>query len=183
VGSCRSTYVSIPRINDSGNGHERGGSGHERDRDTKRQEQVYYLSVLGDRRLNLFSHHAMELRVVSEMQEKSDLEVRRAEVAKELRWGGQREPLARLIFDDDFSIDDHIERLSGERLAAIVYHHSDFAINLMPLRNQVALHRKSVDVLPISEAERAVNVAERIDDRARRRRLEKNVFTLVHLAR
>ena len=93
------------------------------------------------------------------------------------------EPLARLIFDDDFSIDDHVERLSGERLAAVINHHSDFAIDLMPLRNQVALHRERVDVLPISKVERAVNVAERIDDRARCRRLEKNVFTFVHPAR
>jgi hypothetical protein len=90
------------------------------------------------------------------------------------------EPLARLIFDDDFSIDDHVEGLPGERLAAVINHHSDLAIDPMSLRNQVALHRESVDVLPISKAERAVNVAERINDCARCRRFEEGITMLVH---
>jgi hypothetical protein len=77
-----------------------------------------------------------------------------------------------LFSDDDFLVDDHVDRLWGQRFAAVVRHEPDFSVDAAALGKQIAFHRETIDVLPIAKPKRSVNVAERVDDRAGRRGFE-----------
>ena len=114
------------------------------------------------------------------MEKKPNLEVRRTQVAEELRLRVRMKALSRLILDKHFLVDDHVKRLSSERLTAIVDHNGNFAIHPMPFGNEVAFHRKRIDVLAISKAQRAMDVAERIDDRSGDCSVEKVMSALFH---
>jgi len=83
---------------------------------------------------------------------------------------------SRLDLDDELFIDDHVERLPRQWLAAVVDHHSNFAVRAMTLGLQVALEGQCVDEFPVSKAELSVDVEERTDDRAGQVGLEQLVL-------
>jgi hypothetical protein len=121
----------------------------------------------------ILANHAAEFWLASEMQNKADLHDRRSEVAGELLGHSWMKMFGCLVLDDDSFVDDHVHCLSRKRLATVVDHHGNFAIDLVAFRNEIAFHRQRVYVLAISEAEDAVNVVKRANDRARYRFIEK----------
>ena len=57
------------------------------------------------------------------------------------------QPLAGLDLDDDSVVDDHVERLLRERLAAVVDHHTDLSGDMMSLGFEIALECEGIDML------------------------------------
>lgn len=94
------------------------------------------------------------------------------------------EVLRRFGLHDDLLIDDHIERLPGERLSPMIDHHADLTSNAMTLCHEVSFEGERVKVLPKSEAERSVNVIKDTDDGARQLFFDESVLASgVHFSR
>src|ERR1043166_9978685 len=83
------------------------------------------------------------------------------------------EALSRLVCENELLVDDHVDALSSEWLAAKVNHHVDFTIDLMALRHQVSFQRQRVDVFPKTKTELPVDVVKAADNRMSQALLEK----------
>jgi hypothetical protein len=115
----------------------------------------------------VLADYAMKVGLATEMQEQPDFEIRRTEIAEELKICRGMEMLGRLDLDDDLLVNDDVQRLSRERFAAIVHHHGDLAVYAMALGNEITLEGQRVDELPVPKPELAMHVAKGIEDRAR----------------
>src|SRR5262249_20628310 len=105
---------------------------------------------------SVLADQPFELGFATEVEQESDFEVSRTEVAEQLRGGGMK-ALRRLGFDNDLFVDDEVDYLSCECFALVVHHHSDLAIHAMPSRHELPLESAKVNQLTVAEAERAVD--------------------------
>jgi hypothetical protein len=69
-------------------------------------------------------------------------------------------------------VDDHIECLPSERFSAVVDHDGNFAMNFVSFGDELTFERQQVDVFPKTNAQRAVHLKKRSDDRVRQPLLE-----------
>lgn len=51
--------------------------------------------------------------------------------------------LGRLELDDELIVDDHVESLTRQRLAAMVDHHCHLTVDLVAFRHEIALERQA----------------------------------------
>src|SRR5262245_50177901 len=101
------------------------------------------------------------------MEQESDFEVGRTEVAEQLWSGSGMKAFRRLGFDNAFFADDEINYLPCECFALVIHHHSDLAINAVPPGHEFPLEGAKVNQFAVAETERAVHFAKRGDDAAR----------------
>ena len=99
------------------------------------------------------------------MEEHSSRQVGCPQVVEELASRVLLQVVGGHDLDHDAIVDDHVESLLT-KLPALV-HHSDpnFASDLVPSRQQLALESLEVKVLEEAVSERVVNLEERTDDR------------------
>ena len=91
--------------------------------------------------------------------------------------------LDRCVLDHDLLIDDHVQRLTSERLSATIDHDRDLSVDLVPLGDKISLERERMDELAVPESELAVYVSERIEDRPRERSFEQRPPLVVHVGK
>ena len=115
----------------------------------------------------------MESGLRSEMQEKSDLEGGRAQIAVDLPLGGPGEIGTGLDLHDDPVVHEHVEALGRERLPFVRDLDADFPAHAMSARAQLPFHRLDVHALQEPVSEDVVDLVERADDRVREIRFEK----------
>ena len=72
--------------------------------------------------------------------------------------------LRRLDFNDDLVVNDHVEDLPHERLAAKVHYHGNLARYMMSLRHQIALECRGVDRFSVTKPETAMYLVHRSDN-------------------
>jgi hypothetical protein len=128
----------------------------------------------------ILENHPLECCLWSEMEEKSHFEPRTTEVTEKLDLGGGLKFYSRLVLDYDFSIDHHVENLSGEWFAAKVDHDSHLAVHLMPFPDKVALHREAINQLAIAEAQLVVNFVKTPDNGTRGLRAKERSLVVAH---
>ena len=99
------------------------------------------------------------------MEEHTSRQARCAQIVEELASRVLLQFVGGHDLDHDAIVDDHVESLLT-KLPALV-HHSDpnFASDLVPSRQQLALESLEVKVLEEAVSERVVNLEERTDDR------------------
>ena len=107
----------------------------------------------------MLAENALKRCLASEMQQKSDLQIRRAETTEELKLSHRVSMFRRLVLDDDFLVDHHVHRLSRKRLASIVHHHRDFTVYAMAFCHEIPLEGEGIDVCLIPKAELSVYVS------------------------
>jgi hypothetical protein len=127
---------------------------------------------------SILEEDAVEAGLLSKMKDETDLEIGCRETSKELSLCIRIEGFARLAFNDDFVIDDHVHPLVGERFTAKVDHHRHFSLDFVPFCDEESLVRAGVEVLAEAEAERTMNLKEGIDDRRRDFRCRRGGFSV-----
>ncbi|MDQ2765807.1 MAG: hypothetical protein M3Y30_01510 [Gemmatimonadota bacterium] len=102
----------------------------------------------------------MDLRLTTEVKQETDLQVRGAQVAKELLRRGGMQLLRRFDLESELFIDDHVERLPGEWLTSIVDRYRQLAINPMSLGYELSFKSERIDVFAKTESELSMNIVE-----------------------
>lgn len=95
----------------------------------------------------------MDFGLATKMQNESQFEIRRAEVAEKLRGRIRMQVLRRFDFQDQLFVDDHVEYLSCEWFTTVINLNRRLALNSMPLGHEIPMHGEHVDVLTKSVAE------------------------------
>jgi hypothetical protein len=105
----------------------------------------------------------VKTRFSTEMEQKTDLELRGTQITEELQGCTRVEALAGFDLHDQPVIDEHVKGLPCEGLAAVVNHHRDLSRDSVALRDQLAFEGKRVNVFSIAIAECTVYSEERTD--------------------
>lgn len=98
------------------------------------------------------------------MEEEADFQVGGGQIAEELARRVFLQSLGRFVLDQKLLVDEHVHSLPGERLAAEVDHHADFAFDAVALRAEGALHGQRINVFAESESELVEDFVGRADD-------------------
>ena len=99
------------------------------------------------------------------MEEHASRQVRCTQVVEQLARRVLPQVMGGLDFDDDAIVHHHVETLFAKLLPFVHHGDPDFASDLVPSRQQLALESLEIKVLEEAVSERVVNLEERTDDR------------------
>jgi hypothetical protein len=117
--------------------------------------------------LSRFSqNHAVELGIAGVVQDETNFERRRPQIAVSLAAGDAHTRELGLVLDDDGVVDDHVDHLPSERFAAKVDHNGNLACDLVPFSDERDFQCLRVNVLAVTVAGLSANVEEVADDGA-----------------
>jgi hypothetical protein len=109
----------------------------------------------------------VEARLKSKMQQEPNLEIGCAKIIQQLTLGDTGKLNARLRFDDEALIDDHVDSLHGEDVPLVRHVDTDLPRDVMAPLEQFTLECHNVNMLEKAESKRVVHLEERANDRTR----------------
>lgn len=98
------------------------------------------------------------------MENKTDFQPRGAKIVEDLRSGRSWQLRRRFYFNNEFSINDHINSLSSEQIAFVEDGYVHFTADFMSPREKFTLKGKNIKVFEETETQDAINFEKRVDD-------------------